>query len=251
VIDQLAKHLEVLKQHLGILLRGMLIIPISMYYVAAWLCCGAAVAQGGTESGSDLQPISPYGSDIESDYHKRVYQNLLGEGYFDLWMLVYPTIEKNSAEFAVAISRKSANVDRIDELPYFVIVSRAKMALESSNMRLGKSTVRVDSTKPPPVTDTKADIDRADASNFIDTWFSALKTAKYSDEANGFDGVIYEFYSHRRAGTAWNPESGIPGQMAKSGDCLIRYVKAPIKVRESIMQECRKINDKLMELTKK
>lgn len=208
---------------------------------------------------SQLQPLSLIPSDLKTAHQRNVLQNLIGDGYFDLWMIVDRTLRKDSTEFAVAIGRRPTNLStkNIDDLPYFAMVSRAKAPIDSKeSLKLGKSHGGTNQfAAPVPVEDTEIDISREDARNFIESWFAAMRTARYTDQIAGNDGVAFDFYSDGRAVHTWSPDQeSIAGKLHSSGDCLIKYVTAQENVRTEVMSECRSVNAQLTkqvdELTK-
>lgn len=215
-----------------------------------WLKFAACFAHSVGEDESQLQPLSLIPSDLKTVHQRNVFENLIGDGYFDLWMIVDRTPRVDSTEFSVAIGRRPAKLSthNIDDLPYFAVVSRAKAPIDGNeSIKLGKSR---GGTNPAAaritVEDTEADISREDARGFIESWFAAMKTARYTDQIGGNDGVSLYFYSDGRAAHTWSPEQeSIAGRLHSSGECLIKYVTGKENVRTEVMSECRSVNDQL------
>ena len=156
-------------------------------------------------------------------------------------MIAYPS------EYAVRIGRKFLeNKDKsipMDKVDFEVVFSESGQSI-SSDWFVGKR--RQEMQENIPVEEYFADISDADAKNFLNTWFDALATAKYSDEIPGaLDGGTFEFYSKGRAGGVYAPESGVPLLLTKSGLCLESYVKAPENKKGEQMKLCRGINEEL------
>jgi hypothetical protein len=207
-----------------------------------------------------LTPIPPYGTTGTTDrYEQIVFDTLIGNRYCDVWMIVRPCFTR---EFAVLITRKLVDGMPMDKLPFEVQLVLPEQMIRRQILKLdGK--MYVDPLKNVPVARETSDISDADANSFITTWFRGLREVRYDDPPavstlaiRATDGTSYDFhaserYEYERYGQTYAPTDGVALVMTQSGECLVRYVKASLKERENVMQDCRKINDKLMELTKK
>ncbi len=247
--NPISQSLEFLREHLGILLRGMLIIFISVYCVTV-LAQDTEADEWMKPNAPNFEPLASYGSETEGHDHRIVFDSLIGDEYAELWMIGYT----ESAEYAVRIGRKfeEGRNGPLNELDFQVIYSESKKSISAMLYRPGArgdelQKMKKELKKSIPVKDVLADISAPDAKSFIKTWFDALITTRYLDQSSsGLDATSYEFYANGRAGKALVPgSSGIPGLMAESGECLIRYVKAPSNKKRGTMDICLSINEKL------
>ena len=202
-----------------------------------------------------LTPIPPY---VSGSYGQIVFDTLIGNRYYNVWMIACPGLVQ---EYAVMLTRKWAEGVSMNKLPFEVqLVFPDKMIYST---KPDGSATYIDAPNKIHITRVSADISEADAKRFISSWFSGLSEVRYGEphaidtpSTLATDGTSYYFhasdqYDHdERYGQTYAPSDGVALVMKESGECLVRYVKAPLKERENIMQDCRKLNDKLMELTK-
>jgi hypothetical protein len=218
VIDRHVQHLEILMQHLGILLRAMLTILLSVYCVTVF-AHDADVDECMKPYAPSFEPLAAHGSETDGHYHRVIFDSLIGDEYAELWMIGYA----ESAEYAVRIGRKlEEGRGGLYQMDFQVIYSESGKSISAMGWRPGARgdelrKIKKDLKNNIPVKDVLADISPADAQDFIKTWFDALITTRYQDKPGAdFDATSYEFYANGRAGKALGP-GGSSRDARKSG----------------------------------